>query len=94
MRRHERSPYTRVATDADKRIWSDVFAPIALVGFVPVVESGVTHWAAIVRNRGIRGKHVRYGLCNHSTNARPAPADEVDCMTCIVRIEKGPRAAR
>jgi ribosomal protein RSM22 (predicted rRNA methylase) len=91
MKKSERSPYSRLATDEDKQIWLSVYAPMALVGFVQVTESGVTHWAAVVRNRGIRNGHVRYGLCNSSVNAKATPTIEVNCMTCIVRAAQGPR---
>lgn len=95
MKRSKRSPYTRIATDADKQRWKRVFAPIALIGFVPVAErSNVVHWAAIVRSQGIRTKHTLHGLCDCRVVANPTPTAEVNCMTCIVRIEQGPSDIR
>jgi hypothetical protein len=93
MKRSERSPYARVATEADKQAWLSVFAPIALVGFVQATESGVTHWAAVIRNRrvGRSTKHALHRLCDRREITGPTPAVEVSCITCIVRIEKGPR---
>lgn len=96
MRRSERSPYARVATEADKQAWLSVFAPVALVGFVQITDppSGVVHWAAVVRSRGIRKKHTLHRLCDchwRCESQRPTPTVEVSCMTCVVRIERGPR---
>lgn len=99
MKKHNRVPYKRIATDEDKRIWSRIFAPFALVGFVPVTESDVVHWAAIMRNTGIVTSHVLYIICavNDSYSAKrtlekPTSTADVNCMTCLVRAEKGPRA--
>ncbi len=96
MRRSERSPYTRIATDADKQTWLSVYAPIALVGFVQVTESDVTHWAAVIRNPrfGRSMRHTLHRLCDRHEVTGPTPAVEVNCMTCIVRIGKGPRGFR
>lgn len=96
MRKHERSPYARLATDEDKRAWLSVYAPIALVGFVQVVNPSMTHWAAVIRNRrvGLRTRHVLHGLCGIEMTGRPTPGAEVDCMTCIVRNANGPRGLR
>lgn len=94
MKKAERSLYTRLATDADKQAWRGIFTPSALIGFVQVTESNVTHWAAIVRSGDIRKKHTLHGLCDRRVTGKPTPAAEVSCMTCIVRIERGPRELR
>lgn len=91
MKKFKRSPYTRLATDADKRAWVSCFAPIALVGFVPVTEAGITHWAAVVWNRYVdtRTRHTLHRLCDRREVKEPTPMVEVNCMTCVVRIERG-----
>lgn len=91
MKRRNRLPYARLATDEDKRIWLAVYAPIALVGFVQVTKAGVTHWAAIIRTPGLRKRHTLHGLCGRDMTEKPTPNAEVDCMTCIVRNANGPR---
>ena len=92
MKKSKRLPYTRLATDDDKQAWCTVFAPLALMGFVQVTESGVTHWAAVVRNAGIIRRHTLHGLCSCLKIAEVTQNIEVNCMTCIVRIARGPRA--
>lgn len=94
MKKHRRVPYARVATDEDKRLWNSVFASVALVGFVQVMEMGITHWAAIVRHGGILKRHTLHGLCGRDMVERPTPGAEVNCMTCIVRNANGPRGLR
>lgn len=91
MRGSKRSPYTRLATDADKQAWVSCFAPIALVGFVPVIEAGIAHWAAVVRNRNVATckRHTLHRLCDRRKVKKPTPMVEVNCMTCVVRIERG-----
>lgn len=89
MKRSERSPYTRLATDADKQAWVWCFAPVALVGFVQVIESGIAHWAAVIRSRSVRKRYTLHRLCDRREVHGPTPTVEVNCMTCVVKIERG-----
>jgi hypothetical protein len=95
VKRSERSPYSRLATDADKQTWSEYVSPKLFVGFVQVTESDITHWGAVIRTLGIRNKHTLHRLCDHLHLMKKAtPGVEVSCMTCIVRIENGPHRIR
>ncbi len=97
MKKSQRSPYTRLATSADKQTWSRYF-PAGLVGFVPITDklSGIVHWAVVSRYLGINNKHILHCLCNYSWlgSGKETPTATVSCMTCIIRIERGPSASR
>lgn len=100
MKKSKRPLYTRLATEEDKRVWLSVYAPIAFIGFVRVTESNTTHWAALIWNQHIGGrtKYTLRLLCDCHKSAESTQCSDlwidVNCMTCIVRIEKGPSAAR